>query len=165
MKSLYSLKAWLLSLSFLIVIFTSAQSPSTVTQGICAGVVANFNTNDNGFNSPSIFGGIFDSSFYYNAGRGYWSDYMPPIRVNAPGFPRVQSIISPPYNNPNPTGTFTVGFYYIVNNPAVDRFMVRIISVTQTTQGTITNIEATSGLQTFPSNPLRKGVGVGPLSV
>ena len=149
MKSLYSLKAWLLSLSFLIVIFTSAQSPSTVTQGICAGVVANFNTNDNGFNSPSIFGGIFDSSFYYNAGRGYWSDYMPPIRVNAPGFPRVQSIISPPYNNPNPTGTFTVGFYYIVNNPAVDRFMVRIVSVTQTTQGTITNIEATSGLQSF----------------
>lgn len=149
MKSLYSLKALLFSLSFLFVIFSSAQSPTTTTQGICAGVVANFNTNDNGFNSPSIFGGVFDSSFYFNASRGYWTDYLPPTRVNAPGFPRVQSIISPPYNNPNPNGTFNVGFYYIVNNPAVDRFMVRIVSVTQTGQGTVTNIEATSGLQSF----------------
>lgn len=31
----------------------------------------------------------------------------------------------------------------------MDRFQVRIISVTQTGQGTITNVEATSGLQTF----------------
>lgn len=59
------------------------------------------------------------------------------------------NIISPPYNNPNPTGTFNVGFYYIVNNPAVDRFQIRIISITQTPQGTITNVEATSGLQSF----------------
>lgn len=128
---------------------SGAQSPTTVTVGNCSGVVANFNTNDNGFNSPSIFGGNFDSSFYFNAARGYFTDYLPPTRVNPPGAPRVQSIISPPYPNPNPTGTFNVGFYYIVNNPFVDRFQIRIISVTQTTQGTVTNVEATSGLQSF----------------
>ncbi len=133
-----------------------AQTPSTVTTGVCAGVVADFNTNDNGFNSPSIYGSIFDSSFYFNTARGYWTDYLPPTRVTAPGFPRVQNIISPPYQNPNPNGTFTVGFYYIVNNPFVDRFQVRIISVTQTSMGTVTNIEATSGLQLFSawSTPL-----------
>lgn len=128
---------------------SSAQTPSLVTTGVCAGVVADFNTGDNGFNSPSIYGSIFDSSFYFNAARGYWTDYLPPIRVNAPGFPRVQNIISPPYKNPNPNGTFTVGFYYIVNNPNVDRFQVRIVSVTQTELGTVTNIEATSGVHFF----------------
>ncbi len=149
MKHLYSLKALLFNLSLLTVISSSAQTPTSLTQGICQGVVANFNSNDNGFNSPSIYGSIFDSSLYYNAPRGYWTDYLPPTRISAPGFPRVLNIISPPYSNPNPTGFFTVGFYYIVNNPSVDRFQIRIISVTQTGQGTVTNIEATSGLQSF----------------
>jgi hypothetical protein len=120
-----------------------------MTTGVCAGVVADFNTNDNGFNSPSIYGSIFDSSLYFNTDRGYWTDYLPPVRTQAPGFPRVLNIISPPYQNPNPNGTFNVGFYYIVNNPLVDRFQVRIISVTQTLMGTVTNVEATSGLQSF----------------
>lgn len=147
MKKIYILFT---ALSLLLIVpRISAQSPTTVTQGVCSGVVANFNTNDNGFNSPSIFGGNFDSSFYFNSARGYFTDYLPPTRVNPPGAPRVQSIISPPYPNPNPNGTFTVGFYYIVNNPSVDRFQVRIISVTQTTQGTVTNVEATSGVQSF----------------
>lgn len=149
MKHLYSEKARLFYLSFFIAAITSAQTPTTISQGTCPGVIANFNTNDNGFNSPSIYGSIFDSSFYFNSSRGYFTDYLPPLRVNAPGAPRVQNIISPPYNNPNPTGTFNVGFYYIVNNPAVDRFQIRIISITQTPQGTITNVEATSGLQSF----------------
>lgn len=149
MKHLYSLRAKFFYLFFLTVIYSSAQTPTTVTQGICDGVVANFNTGDNGFNSPSIYGSVFDSSFYFNAPRGYWTDYLPPIRVTAPGFPRVQSLISPPYFNPNPNGTFNVGFYYIVNNPIVDRFQVRIISVTTTPTGTVTNIEATSGVQSF----------------
>ena len=149
MKSLYSLRASLLSLFSLFVIAGTAQTPTVVTAGVCGGVIADFNTSDNGYNSPSIYGSVFDSSFYYNTSRGYWTDYLPPTRVNAPGFQRVQNIISPPYNNPNPTGTFNVGFYYIVNNPLVDRFQVRIISVTQTSSGTVTNVEATSGLQTF----------------
>lgn len=128
-----------------------AQQPTTVTNGICTAVIADFNTNDNGFNSPSIYGSIFDSSFYYNATRGYWTDYLPPLRVVAPGFPRVLDIISPPYVNPNATGTFNIGFYYIIPNPAVDRFQVRIISVTPTPNGTVTNVEATSGTQFFSS--------------
>jgi hypothetical protein len=149
MQILYSLKAKLFFLFFLCVIYSSAQSPTLTTQGICDGVVANFNSGDNGFNSPSLYGGIFDSSFYFNASRGYWTDYNPPTRVTAPGFPRTQSIVSPPYSNPNSNGTFNVGFYYIVNNPLVDRFHIRIISVTTTPTGTFTNIEATSGLQSF----------------
>lgn len=149
MKFFYPTKALVLSLSLLCTIFAAGQSPTTVTQGFCSGVVADFNNSDNGFNSPSIYGGIFDSSFFKNVARGYFTDYNPPFRVAAPGFPRAQSIISPPFNNPNPTGTFNVGFYYIVNNPFVDRFQVRIVSLTQTATGTVTNIEATSGLQSF----------------
>ena len=129
MKLFYSKKARLISLSFLCAIGCYAQQPSTITQGVCSAVVADFNSGDNGFNSPSVYGSIFDSSFFHNISRGYWTDYLPPIRVTAPGFPRAQSIISPPYNNPNPTGTFNVGFYYIVNNPLVDRYQVRIISI------------------------------------
>ncbi len=149
MKLIYSVKTWLLSCAVLTGLVAGSQTPTITTNGICEGVVANFNTNDNGFNSPSIYGSVFDSSFYYHAGRGYWIDYLPPLRVNAPGFPRVLNIISPPYNNPNPVGSFNIGFYYIVNNPVTDRFQVRIISVTQTAQGTVTNVEATSGVQSF----------------
>ncbi len=152
MKKLYPAKAILLGFLFLSVIARS-QTPSQVTAGVCDGVVANFNFDDNGFNSPSVYGSIFDSSFYYHAGRGYWTDYLPPFRTTSPGFPRVMNIISPPYANPNPNGTFNVGFHYIVPNPAVDRFQVRIISVTQTSTGTITDVEATSGVQFFSSWP------------
>lgn len=149
MKFFYAAKARLFYLFFLLTVCASAQIPTTTTTGTCVGVIANFNTNDNGYNSPSIYGSIFDSSFYYNASRGYWTDYLPPFRETAPGSPRVLNIISPPYVNPNPTGTFNVGFYYIVRDPAVDRFQVRIISVTTTAMGTVTNVEATSGLQFF----------------
>ncbi len=150
MKRLYSVKAWVLYLCFLSGLFAGAQTPTLTIPGTCPGVIANFNTNDNGFNSPSIYGSIFDSSMYYHATRGYWTDYLPPTRIVAPGAPRVMNIISPPYSNPNPTGTFNVGFYYIVNDPFVlDKFQVRIISVTQTSQGTVTNVEATSGVQSF----------------
>src|SRR5688572_15081804 len=149
MKIMYSVKTLILAVSLLVGSIASAQTPTITTTGTCAGVIANFNTDDNGFNSPSIYGSIFDSSFYYHAARGYWTDYLPPFRTQAPGAPRVMNIISPPYNNPNPNGTFNVGFYYIVNNPSLDQFQVRIVSVTQTPSGTVTNIEATSGLQFF----------------
>ncbi len=130
-------------------LFLHAQSPTIVSPGSCNEVTANFNTNDQGYNSPSVYAGAFDSSFYYSANRGYWTDYAPPYRVTAPGSPRVLNIISPPYNNPNPSQVFNVGFYYIVPNPAVDRFQVRIISITHTSVGDIANVEATSGLQYF----------------
>jgi hypothetical protein len=139
----------ILLLSLLITFSSSAQSPTQTGPGICSGVIANFNTNDNGYNSPSIYGGIFDSAFYYHAGRGYWTDYLPPTRTSAPGANRTLNIISPPYNNPNPVGTFNVGFHYIITNPNIDQFQVRIISVTQTPLGTITDIVASSGVQDF----------------
>jgi type IX secretion system substrate protein len=150
MKKIYAAKAFLACL-LLSSLLANSQTPTQVGPGLCAGVVANFNTNDNGFNSPSVYGSIFDSSLYYHSGRGYWTDYSPPYRTAAPGFPRVMNIISPPYVNPNPTGTFNIGFYYIVGNPVTDRFQVRIISVTTTPQGTVTNVEATSGVQFFSS--------------
>ena len=150
MKKIYSAKSVLIG--FLFVAFVAnSQTPTQVGPGVCSGVVANFNTNDNGFNSPSVYGSIFDSSFYYHAGRGYWTDYLPPFRTGAPGFPRVMNIISPPYVNTNPVGTFNVGFTYIVGSPAVDRFQIRIISVTVTSQGTVTDVVATSGVQFFSS--------------
>ncbi|MFI5129041.1 MAG: T9SS type A sorting domain-containing protein [Chitinophagales bacterium] len=152
MKKIYSVRAILAGLLFISSIANS-QTPSQVTSGVCDGVVANFNFNDNGANSPSIYGSIFDSSFYYHAGRGYWTDYLPPYRTTSPGFPRVMNIISAPYPNPNPNGTFNVGFHYIVPNPAVDRFQVRVISVTQGPTGTVTNVVATSGVQFFAAWP------------
>jgi hypothetical protein len=151
MKLLYPVKACFVILFTLCLVSVKAQVPTSTTNGICSGVVADFNSNDNGFNSPSIYGSIFDSSFYYNAVRGYWTDYLPPFRTAAPGFPRVMSVISPAFPNPNPTGTFNVGFYYIVGNPAIDRFQVRIISVTNNGSGTVTDVKATSGVQTFAS--------------
>jgi Secretion system C-terminal sorting domain len=151
MKRLYSAKTILIGLFFLPVLTIEAQVPSVTGPGICQGVIADFNTGDNGYNSPSIYGSIFDSSLYYHAGRHYWTDYLPPLRTTTPGFPRVLNIISPPYSNPNPNGTFNIGFYYIVPNPQADRFQVRIISVTQTPMGTVTNVEATSGVQFFSS--------------
>lgn len=150
MKKIYLTKSILIGFLF-ITFLANSQTPTVVGPGVCDGVAANFNTNDNGFNSPSVYGSIFDSSLYYHAGRGYWTDYLPPFRTGAPGFPRVMNIISPPYVNANPVGTFNVGFYYIVGNPAVDRFQVRIIAVTVTPQGTLTNVVATSGVQFFSS--------------
>lgn len=150
MKPIYKAKGVILALLLFSFALTSkAQVPTTPVPGVCSGVIANFNTSDNGYNSPSIYGSVFDSSFYYHSGRGYWTDYLPPYRTGVPGVPRVLNIISPPYPNPNPNGTFNVGFYYIVGNPVTDRFQVRIISVTQTPLGTVTNVEATSGVQPF----------------
>src|SRR5689334_25118311 len=140
MKLIYAAKTRLFYLLIFFSVGASAQTPTITVPGVCDGVIANFNTNDNGYNSPSIYGSIFDSSFYYNASRGYWTDYMPPFRIGPPGFPRTLDIISPPYANPSPSGTFNIGFYYIVPNPAVDRFQVRIISVTTTPQGTVTDV-------------------------
>src|SRR5712675_271151 len=108
MKKMYLTKSAFIGLLF-ITFIANSQTPTQVGPGVCSGVIANFNTNDNGFNSPSVYGSIFDSSLYYHAGRGYWTDYLPPYRTGVPGFPRVMNIISPPYVNANPVGTFNVG--------------------------------------------------------
>ena len=100
MKLLYPVKAFCVISLLLCSVIVKAQVPTTITNGICTAVVADFNTSDNGFNAPSIYGSIFDSSFYFHAGRGYWTDYLPPFRTAAPGFPRVMSVISPAVHQP-----------------------------------------------------------------
>ncbi|HEY0356890.1 MAG TPA: T9SS type A sorting domain-containing protein [Flavisolibacter sp.] len=127
------------------------QGVTTVSNsGDCSNVTANFNTNDQGFNSPSIYYG--NSSFYFNTSQGWWSEVdgvsaVPPVPGG--GGMRLVSIISPLYPNPNPVGIFDVGFYYVVPNPAVNRFQVRIISATPQGEFTVYNVEATSNFRTF----------------
>jgi hypothetical protein len=169
MKQVYtSFSKLLFVLFFLGALSTAqAQNPTTVGNGSCGTVVANFNNGDGSFNSPSIYGGMFDSAFFYNASRGYYTE-MANNRTVGPVGPRVVSIISPLYPNPNPQGTFDVGFTYIVPSPATNRFQVRIISATPQGTATTYNIEASSGVRTFaahstpiaytdPTNPLHNG--------
>jgi hypothetical protein len=127
----------------------NAQSSSTTAPGQCGIVVANFNNNSGNHASPSLYGDLFDSSFYYNPIRGYWTD-MDGGRTTPPQSPRNITIISPPYTNPSAPGTFNVGFYYIVPRAVADRFQIRIVAVSPGPGGTTTsNIVATSGVKTF----------------
>lgn len=167
-------KTALIAVSFLSTSSLWAQSPGTTTPGSCPNAVANFNTNDNGYNAPSIHGGEFDSAFYYNSSRGFWTEAaggQNPEKSTAQGSPRSTSIISPLYSNPNPQGTFNVGFYYVVGNAATDRFQVRIISASGQGGQTVYNFEASSRIRAFsefstpttytdavnPTNPLFNG--------
>jgi len=128
-----------------------SQSSSSTAPGECGPVVANFNSNSGGHASASIYGGMFDSAFYYQPVRGYWTD-LDHDRTVPPVSPRVLSIISPPFANPSPQGQFNVGFYYIVPNAALDYFQVRIVSVAPGPGGeTVTNLVASSGVQRFSS--------------
>lgn len=118
--------------------------------GDCSNVTANFNSGDQGYNSASIYYG--NSRFYFNTAQGWWSEVdgvraVPPIPGG--GGARLVSIISPLYTNPNPVGIFDVGFYYVVPNPAVNRFQVRIISATPQGEFTVYNEEASSDFRTF----------------
>jgi hypothetical protein len=152
MKQVYSVLSKTLLMAFGAMLFNQAQaqSPSSNASGECGVVVANFNSNSGNHASTSIYGGMFDSSFYYHPIRGYWTDLVD--GRSAPISPRVMSIISPPYVNPSPQGQFNVGFYYIVPNALVDRFQVRIVSVSPGPGGeTVTNIVASSGVQSFSS--------------
>ncbi len=118
--------------------------------GDCSNVSANFNSGDQGYNSESIYYG--NSRFYFNTAQGWWSEVdgvsaTPPVPGG--GGARLVSIISPLYTNPNPVGIFDVGFYYVVPNPAVNRFQVRIISATPQGEFTVYNVEASSNFRTF----------------
>jgi hypothetical protein len=118
--------------------------------GNCSNVAADFNTNDNSFSSPSPYYG--NSSFYHNSAQGWWSEVdgihtVPPIPGG--GGLRLISIISPFYTNPNAPGTFDVGFHYIVPNPAVNRFQIRIFSANLTGSPTVYSVDATTGFLPF----------------
>lgn len=154
MKQIYTaLKALCTASAFFVAFETHAQAPTYVANsGNCTNVVANFNTTDNGFNSPSIYGGAFDSAFYFNNARGWWTEAAGgqyTEKTFPQGTPRFTSIISPVYPNPNPQGTFDVGFFYRVGNAYTDRFQVRIVSASPQGTFTVYNVEATSGPQSF----------------
>ena len=146
-----------------------SQASTTVSpNGQCASLVQNFNTNSGGHSSPSIFGGMFDSAFYYNGTLGYWTE-MDGGRTDFFLPNRSVSIISPPYSNPSPPGIFDVGFWYQTSSATNDRFQVRLVSVSPGPGGTtITNIVASSGVRRFsdfgtfafkpsPANPANAG--------
>jgi hypothetical protein len=159
MSQIYPKFAVLFFLSFALSgVVVSAQSPTTVSPGNCPNPVAEFNVNDQGYNAPSVFGSAFDSAFYYNSTRGYWTEAgggQNPEKTVPQGTPRFSSIVSPLYPNPNPAGTFNVGFYYIVGNAATDRFQVRVFSANAQGDQTVYNVEASSGPRLFSdfSNP------------
>jgi hypothetical protein len=169
MKHVYSVfsKALLMASAFLLANQTQAQSSSTNAPGACGAVVANFNTTSGNHASPSIYGDLFDSAFYYHPVRGYWTD-MDHDRMIPPQSPRNLTIISPPYVNPSAMGQFNVGFYYIVPNALTDRFQVRIIAVSPGPGGTtVSNLVASTGAQSFalwssPHSYVDQGFGSSP---
>jgi len=157
MKHVYSVLSKTLLMATTVLLFNQArsQSASSTAAGDCGVVVANFNSNSGGHASPSIYGGIFDSSFYYHEVRGYWTDMAwdqatQTDRMVPPVSPRVMTIISPPFANPSPAGQFNVGFYYIVPNAQLDFFQVRIVAYSAGPGGTtVDNVVATSGVKRF----------------
>lgn len=171
MKHFYTRFFSTLLMATVISVINQAHSQASTTvspNGQCTILVQNFNTNSGGHASPSIFGGMFDSAFYYNGTLGYWTE-MDQGRTDFFLPNRTVSIISPPYANPNAPGIFDVGFWYQTSSAIADRFQVRLVSVSPGPAGTtITNIVATSGVRRFadfgtftfkpsPTNPANAG--------
>jgi len=128
---------------------SQAQSSTTNASGNCSQLVQNFNANSGGHASPSIYGGTFDSTFFYNSTLGYWTE-MDGGRRTGPIAPRIVSIISQPYSNPSAPTIFDIGFWYQVPSALIDRFQVRLVAISPGPAGTtVTNIVASSGVQTF----------------
>jgi hypothetical protein len=149
MKHIYPIVFFILFSMVLGTTRAKAQSSSTTAAGNCSTLVQNFNNSSGGHASPSIYGGIFDSAFYYNPTLGYWTE-LDGGRTTLAGSPRTVTIISPPYPNPNPSGIFDVGFWYKTSNRLTDRFQIRLVQMSTGPGGTtITNIVATSGVQRF----------------
>jgi hypothetical protein len=163
MKHFYSLisRTFIVAAGLLAGSQAGAQNETSVAPGNCPAVTQNFNNGTGGFTSPSVYGNVtFDSAFYYNiAPRGLWTELGSQLSRGGNGVgplaPRVVTIVSPPYENPNPAGIFDVGFFYIVPNAAVDRFNISLIRLTTMPSpgGDITYQElvARSGFQTFAS--------------
>jgi hypothetical protein len=138
MNRFYTLSKVPLLIALVLLSQTSgAQNITTVTNpGDCGVIVADFNSGDNGFNASPYTGDPNSANqFYYNSSRGYWTELgpagqektIPPVSFF--GIPRIPGLISPPVLNPNQAGTFTIGFDYIVPNPAADFFQITIFSI------------------------------------
>lgn len=137
MNRFYTLFKVPLLIAFVVMMQTAFAQNNHITTvinpGDCSVIIADFNAGDNGFN-PSPYSNDPDPSnqFYYNSSRGYWTELgpagqeksTPPLTIGA----RLPALISPPIINPNQAGTFTVGFDYIVPNPATDFFQITVRS-------------------------------------
>ena len=151
MKHVYSVLSKTLLMATTVLLFNKAQSQSssTVATGNCGPVVADFNTNSGNHSSASLYGGMFDSAFYYHPVRGYWTD-MDNDRMTPPLAPRINSIISAPYVSPNAPGEFNVGFYYNVPNAQIDRFQIRLFQLSPGPGGQlVTELVASSNPRVF----------------
>ncbi len=96
-----------------------AQTPTVLLSSSDCNFVRNFNTNDEGFTSPSIYADDENVEFFYNNGIGAW--------VETSGLTsRDGSLISPPFLNTS-NGSTVVGFTY--SAPAGTQFRIRVISV------------------------------------
>lgn len=98
---------------------TQAQNPTTVFDSEECNVVEDFNTDNGGFKSPSIYSNANDLSFYYYSVEGYWAESVNQSQKEA-------SIISGVYLN-NFSGSVTVGFKY--KAPKNSEYRIRVISV------------------------------------
>lgn len=95
-----------------------AQYPTIVTPATNCIVVRNFNTSDEGFSSPSIYGGVDDVSFNWNLAAG--------AEIESSGLNnRTASLISPVFQQVA-SGYSTIGFSYIA--PHGGDYRIRIIS-------------------------------------
>lgn len=150
MVHLYSRLFATLLIGTLFSIQVQAQTSTTAnTNGDCSAVVQNFNTGSGGHASPSIYGGTFDSAFYYNTALGLWTE-MDGGRTDFFLPNRTVTIISQPYTNPSAPGMFDVGFWFQTSSAVADKFQVRIVAVSPGPAGTtVTNVVASSGARRF----------------
>ena len=101
-------------------IWTMGQSPTFVTPSSNCNVFRNFNTTDEDFSSPSIYGDGNDVAFFWNQAAG--------AEIESSGLAvRSASLISPAYIQA-PSGFITVGFYF--QAPPGSEYRVRIITGT-----------------------------------
>jgi hypothetical protein len=111
-------KVLLTTISIFVGIVAFAQNSTIITPSTSCRVFRNFNSADEGFNSPSIYSNANDVSFNWNAIAG--------AEVENSGLSiRSASLISPVYIQTEP-GVATVGFKY--SAPAGSFYRVRIIS-------------------------------------
>ena len=103
---------------------TLAQNPTTVSAASNCTFITDFDTDNKGFTSPSIYSDDNNTSFFWNSTVGAW--------IETSGLTeRTASLISPVFINPL-LGRTTVGFGYEV--PAGTQYRVRVVSGATGTQ-------------------------------
>lgn len=124
MKQVYSRKsfAFLAVIALLLIGSTvRAQNPTSWTVSSDCNFTIDFNINDGGFSSPSIYSGDDDFEMLYDYTNGWWEETSG--RIAGVG---ETSIISPFFINPA-DNTTVVGFYY--EAPPGSQYRVRVVTV------------------------------------